>query len=123
MAEKKQVVEFEPKGGFEKIKLDGIPGSPLLFARLDPSSTVFTSKVRAIVIGAESIGAEGSLDTEMLKKIGRGKDGAYSKDLIAEYLLNNGYIRVLLRSFEDISSTDAKGGDTGSDGGTPPPAP
>ncbi len=99
LAHKGEAVEFSRgRFGFSTIKLDGIPGAPALPATLDPSSTVFTDKVKAVVIGAVTVG---QVEEGLLK--GR------SKESMAEWLLNNGYIRVILRSYEDLSGPPAEG--------------
>jgi hypothetical protein len=102
----REPVIFQPSA-FPKVRMDGIPGASEFSAHLDASSTVFSSKVRAVVIGAETVGAEGALDTDILKQIGRNKDGSYNADLIAEYLIRNGYVRVILRGYEDLSQENA----------------
>lgn len=92
---KGEAVEFtRGRFGFSTIRLDGIPGAPDLPATLDPSGTVFTNKVRAVVIGARTIG---TLDPETVTK------SAVTKSTVAEYLLRTGSIQVILRSFEDLS--------------------
>jgi len=114
MAAREPIV-FKP-AVFPKVRLNGVRGASEFSARLDQSSTVFSSKVRAVVIGAETIGAEGALDTDILKQVARTPDGGYNADAIAEYLIRNGYVRVVLRGYEDLSEEDNKGGD-GSGGG------
>lgn len=119
VTEKRESVVFGGYPGYGNVKIEGLPGSPTLRAHLDQSSTVFTSKVRAVVIGARAAVGESGINTDVLKQIGKTKDGSFSKDLIAEYLLNHEYIEVVLRGYEDLSAQDAKS----DSGGSPPPPP
>jgi hypothetical protein len=101
-----EAVEFtRGRFGFSTIRLDGIPGAPDLPATLDPSSKVFTNKVRAVVIDARTIG---TLEPELVEKT------AGTKATVAEYLLKTGAIQVILRSYEDLS------GETAPDEAPPP---
>ena len=114
---KKESVVFEAAGGFATVQLSDLPGNPKIPARLDASSKIFTAKVNAVVINAETIAPEGSLSTDILKQVEKTSDGSYKTSSIAEYLLRNGYIRAVLRSYSDATAPES------ADGGTTPPPP
>jgi hypothetical protein len=93
LAHKGEAVEVNLRGGQpqHKIKLADLPS---LDAIMDKSGTVWSTRVRAVVVSART---QGPIDTDDLVKQARSAKGA------AEYLLRNGLVSVVLRSYEDLA--------------------